>query len=420
LLRISVVRAAIVVGLAFAVATGAAAAASVSTSPAVHVAPAIGVTRTTVTVGGILSSDLASAGADVGAQARFARVNARGGVAGRTIQYSGTESDAADPAQDTAAVQKLASSVFAVVPAVSGVLDTAALAQARVPFFGAADTTGWNANRFGFGFVGAQAARQTRVVSPAWGAQLRSLLGRAQGSEVSIVVDATELGAARGEQARVSLRAAGFTVAPVVTLPAPPAPLPDLAPVATQLTSGSPAVVMVLTSPSTTTALARQLTILGFTGTVATPEAFYQPARPALAGGLTVLVPYAPFEQSTAANRRLAADVEKFAPGTALTPGVAAGYWSAEAFVAVLARVGKRLTAARFLAAANHGEFSFGVPATVGRSTWPAMHSQPVSCGALVQSDGTRYFVAERYRCGDPVVPKPKKTESKQAKQPKG
>ena len=46
---------------------------------------------------------------------------------------------------------------------------------------GAASTTGWDGNTAGFGFVGAQAARQTRVVSPAWGAQLRSLLGTAQG-----------------------------------------------------------------------------------------------------------------------------------------------------------------------------------------------------------------------------------------------
>src|SRR5207237_6179052 len=139
---------------------------------------------------------------------------------------------------------------------------------------------------------------------------------------------------------------------------------------------------------ATAAGLVAQLVQRGFTGTVATDAWAYQPTAPAVASGLTVLVPYAPFEQATAANRRLAADVEKFAPGTALTPGVAAGYWSAEAFLAVLARVGKRLTAARFLDAANHGEFSFGVPATVGRSTWPAMHSQPVSCGALVHSGG--------------------------------
>ena len=38
-------------------------------------------------------------------------------------------------------------------------------------------------------------------------------------------------------------------------------------------------------------------------------------------------IPFAPSaEHFRAANRRLAADVEKFAAGTVLTPGVAAGY----------------------------------------------------------------------------------------------
>ncbi len=209
-------------------------------------------TRTTVTVGGILSGDGSSTGADIGAQARFARANAHGGVAGRTVEYSGTETDSGDPALDTAAVGKLAASVFAVVPAVSGVLDTTALAQARLPFFGAATTSGWGANRFGFGFVGAQAALQTRVASPAWGTQLRVLLGTAQGSDVSVVVDDDDAGTARAQQARLSLRAAHFVVAPPVSLPAPPAPLADLAPVATAFTADAPAAVLLLTSPGTT------------------------------------------------------------------------------------------------------------------------------------------------------------------------
>jgi hypothetical protein len=169
--------------------------------------------------------------------------------------------------------------------------------------------------------------------------------------------------------------------------------------------------VLLLTSPATTTGLAQRLTAAGFTGTVATTDAFYQPATPAVANGLTILVPYAPFEQRTAANRRLAADVEAFAPGTTLTPGVAAGYWSADAFLRMLARVGRRLTRERFLAAANRN-FSFSVPDTVGRSTWPAMHTRGVPCGALVQSDGSRYLVVEPYACGDPIVRAPTTTKT--------
>ena len=176
---------------------------------------------------------------------------------------------------------------------------------------------------------------------------------------------------------------------------------------ATTLTTGEPAVVLLLTSPDTTAALARQLTLLGFTGTVATGDGAYQPtAASGLADGLTVLVPYVPFEQPTAANRRLAADVESFAPGTALSPGVAAGYSSRRTRSSPCSpRWGKHLSRDRFLTVANDN-FSYRVPGTVGPSTWPPMHTQSVPCGALVQSDGSRYIVVERYRCGDPVVRK--------------
>jgi hypothetical protein len=259
-------------------------------------APEVGVTGSTVTVAGLVGADAGATGADVGAKARFARANRQGGVRGRTVEYSGNAADVAS-----------ATKTFAVVPAVGDALDTAALAQARAPFFGAASTIGWDANRFGFGFAGAQVTRQTNRVSPAWGMQLRSLLGTAQGSQVALATDAGELGAARAEQARASLRAAGFQVSTPVTVPAPPAALPDLAPVAATLATGAPAVVMLLTSPVATTGIAQQLARLAFVGTVAADASMYRPATPAVANGLTVLVPYAAPEQATTANRRLAA-----------------------------------------------------------------------------------------------------------------
>jgi hypothetical protein len=35
------------------------------------------------------------------------------------------------------------------------------------------------------------------------------------------------------------------------------------------------------------------------------------------------------------------------------------------------------------------------------------MHTRGVPCGALVQSDGSRYFVVEPYACGEPIVGAP-------------
>jgi hypothetical protein len=42
------------------------------------------------------------------------------------------------------------------------------------------------------------------------------------------------------------------------------------------------------------------------------------------------------------------------------------------------------------------------------------MHSRGVPCGALVQSDGSRYFVVEPYACGDPIVRAPGTTKKKE------
>lgn len=352
----------------------------------------IGVTRTTITVAGIVGSDPSSTGADVGAQARFARANRSGGVAHRTVRYAG---NVADPAA-------AASSAFAVVPAVSAALDPSALSSALVPFVGSATTTGWNANAYGFGFVGLQAPLQTRVVDPSWGTLLRSLLGDVRGAKVALAADADELGTARAEQARLALRAAGFTVARPVALAAPPASTPDFAAVAAGLATGQPTVVLLLTSAPTTSGVAQELARAGFTGTVATDASSYQPTAPGAAAGLTVLVPYAPLEQRTAANRRMAADVDAFAPGAALTAGIAAGYWSADLFLRMLAKTGARPTRVRFLRVARR--FSGRVPGAIGTVTWPAMHARGVACGALVQDDGSEYLVAVPYACGRPLT----------------
>jgi ABC-type branched-subunit amino acid transport system substrate-binding protein len=377
---------------------------TVSEAAAAAATSARGVTRSSVVVGGLVDAS----GAEVGARARFERANRQGGVAGRRVRYVTTEVDGGDAAHDTASIEKLGAEVFAVVPATSAVLDANALVRAGLPFFGPADALGWDANRLGFGFAGAQATLETRVVDPSWGVQLRALLGRSQGDAVAIVTDDSALGAARAEQARASLRASGFRVATPLSLPAPPAPVPDPVPVVTALMAtppaAPPAALVLLASPATTGALARQLAMAGYTGTVATLQSFYQPSSPGLATGLTVLVPYAPLEQRTAANRRLVADVHRVAPDAAVTSAMISGYWAADQFLAALAKTGRTLTFSRFIAVTNGGQFRFAVPDTVGRSSWPAMHRRPVPCGALVQSDGAEYHVVAPYRCAEPVV----------------
>ena len=351
-----------------------------------------------------------SVGADLGAQARFARANRRGGVAGRTVEYAGhSRSRRRGRARRFGVRGRARGERHARHRPGSPRPGCRSSAPRRPP--------AWDGNTRRLRVRG----RAGRVADP----RRQPGLGRAAALVARHRAGLTRHGRGRRRRARHRargagparrLRAAGFQVADPVALPAPPTPLPDLAPAITTLTAGSPAVVLLLTSPATTTGLAQLLAAVGFTGTVATDRRrSTNPRRPAIANGLTVLVPYAPFEQTTAANRRLAADVEAFAPGTQLTPGVAAGYWSADLFLRMLAKVGQA-PHARALPRGRRPRFSFSVPSAPSAARrWPAMHTRGVPCGALVQSDGTRYLVVEPYACGDPIVRAPTHHEEDEA-----
>jgi hypothetical protein len=347
--------------------------------------PATALTRSTISVGGVVEP--AYAGADVGAQARFARANARGGAVGRRIVYVGTSANA------KAAISGIVP-VSAVVPAAGPTLDTATLAVAKVPFFGPADQASWTGNAYGFGFAGAQVPSLSRTASPAWGITMQSLLGGAKGKTIAVA------GTADGgpaQMARASLRAVGFTVPE----PAIVAAGADPATTTAALAQAGPDGVVLLTDVVTTGTLASSLAAQSYTGTVATGAGFYRPENPVIATGLTVMLPYAPPEQVTAANRRLAADVEQFVPGTKLTSAVIAGYWAADEFVAALTQAGQGASATKIEKTLR--TFTYRVPGTIGPTTFPTAHAQPSPCGALVQSDGTAYLPTVTYRCGTPV-----------------
>ena len=358
-----------------------------TTAPATTTLPTAAFTRSTISVGGVV--DPAYAGAAVGAQARIARANTRGGVVGRQVVYVGTSSDAKTAISGVVPIS-------AVVPAASPTLDTATLATSKVPFFGPADQAAWTGNTSGFGFAGAQVPKFSRLTSPAWGITMSALLGGATGKTIAVAAPpATDT----GELARASLQAAGFSVSAVISVS--PSPSPELSAIASALAQQGPDGVVLLTDGATTGALASALAAQSYIGTVATTQDFYRPENPAIASGLTVLLPYAPPEQATAANKVLLADVEKFAPGTKVTASVIAGYWSANEFVAALTKAGRRASAAKL--AKTLRSFTYEVKGTVGPTTFPGAHAQPAPCGALVQSDGTAYFPAVGYRCGKPV-----------------
>ncbi len=375
-------------------------------------APAGGVTRgvtdTSIKVGG-LGYSFVYGGADIGAKARFQRANDAGGVNGRQIDYLGLSDDGGDPTAGTAAATKLVEQdgVFAVVPTVTPDLAASAyLVGQQVPYFGWALSSNFCGNRFGFGFTGCPVPKN--ATSNAWPLLISKVFPKgATGRAVAIVAENTpsgqyDIGALSAAATSVKFRVA-YAKTPL-TAPS----TPDYDAVAKEVVTSNngtiPDAVFVLGGPSNVLGMQQALSANGFLG-VFTNQIEYSPNLVAPAVGAIVYTQTAPTETVTAnaAMQQVVADVQKVAPDQPIDQSVLAGYWSADLFLAAVQKAGKKLTTASLEKAANT-KFTYEVANTVGPTTFPAAHSLPTPCGALVSSNGTAYAVKAPYTCGR-VVP---------------
>jgi ABC-type branched-subunit amino acid transport system substrate-binding protein len=367
-----------------------------------------GVTATSIKVAGLGYSFLYG-GADVGARARFQRANDAGGVNGRTIDYAGFSDDGGDPTAGTAAATKLVQQdqVFAVVPAVTPDLAASTfLVQQKVPYFGWALSSDFCGNAYGFGLSGC--LLPDGVTSNAWGVLVSKVFGApSTGRTAAIVTENSPIG-----QYELTSLTAGVTSAKLKVVYGKPSlglpSTPDFAAVAKEVLASnagkSPDAVFVVGNVSNVLGLQNALRAAGFLG-VFTNQIEYGPNFVAPAVGGNVYTQTAPTESAPTnpAMAQLIADVQKVAPDVPIDQSVVAGYWSADLFLAAVQKAGTRLTATSLVKAAND-KFTYKVANTVGPTTFPAAHSVPTPCGALVTSSGTAYAVKVPYTCGR-VVP---------------
>jgi branched-chain amino acid transport system substrate-binding protein len=366
-----------------------------------------GVTATSIKVAGLGSSSLYG-GADVGAKARFQRANDAGGVNGRTIDYLGFTDDGADPNLGLQGATKLVEqdAVLAVVPTITPDLGAATyLVQHRVPYFGWALSSNFCGNRYGFGFTGCLIPKG--VASNAWGTLVRKVLG-APGKAAAIATEDTPSGQYELTSLTAGLKSAKFKVVygkSALTTPA----TADFNAVAKDILASNgghaPESIFVVGNISNVLGLQQALRAAGFYLGVFTNQLEYDPNLVAPAVGSFVMVQTAPTESAPTnpAIAQMIADVQKVAPGQPITQAVAAGYWSADLFLAAVEKAGKKLTPASLVKAANT-KFTYEVAETVGPTTFPAAHSKPTPCGSLVTSNGIAYSVKVPYTCGA-VVP---------------
>lgn len=369
-----------------------------------------GVTPTTIKVGG-LGYSLLYSGADIGAKARFRRENAAGGVNGRTIDYVGLRDDTGVAATNQRAGAQLVQQdrVFAVVPVVTPDLGAVKdLTDQKVPYFGWALSSNFCGNAYGFGFTGCLFPPGGRTASNAWGILVKTALGpQVANPSAVLLTENMPSGQFVLSSLTAAVNSAGITVASATSnLPVPA--VGDYGGIAAGVLSangGKPAdAVFVVGSYSNIAAMQKALRDGGYAG-LFTDAIEYDPDLVALAAGSAVMLQTAPVETAATnpAMQQLVTDVHAIAPDLPIDQTVAAGYWSADLFIAALKRAGKNLTAARLLKTANKG-FTYQVANTVGPTKFPAAHNAPTPCGALVRSDGAAFSVLVPYTCGK-VVP---------------
>ena len=358
-----------------------------------------GVTPTSVQVGGLVAGDPPGQGADLGAKARFERANRQGRVGGRTISYVG-----ASPVTDTTAAARLADEAFAVVPAVGVAQEATTFATERLPFVGVATSSRvvreplglWHHRGFAFDAV---EDRESRVgcatASAARGLQGEE--GRGRHRDRPVERDPSRGDLHRAPQGRLPGRGSAHVAGPADRRRDHGA----ISRRRDRSTAGGGAVAHDGCDRGRDRPAARGPQLHGHRG---------RRRQPLLAFGTGVRGrPHR--ARSHRADRSQHAGDPPHGRGRAF--GRLGGRHHAGSSPGVLRRrllprrpPARRTQAHREGASSRRrteGDYSYEVAGTIGRSTWPAMHTQGIPCGALVQGDGTQYFVAEPYRCDPPI-----------------
>ncbi|MFE4667535.1 ABC transporter substrate-binding protein [Streptomyces sp. NPDC056716] len=375
----------------------------------------------TVKVGGLVTRTSAigytTAAAEIGAKARFERANAEGGVHGRTVDFTGAQDDAMNPATADAAVKELVQreEVFAIVPWVAfGAGAANAADEAGVSRWGWAVSSLWCGSKTAFGVSGCMQPPETTDPDRTWSRAVTAHLlaeelggtdGTADGQTVWIQgFDNSE--SSEGVKSSVGLfDASGYrVVGSSSSIPSATPPqdwLPYVNKIMESDNGGPPDVVFSVMSGKTNLSMIGALRKAGYQGAIIDaasydPNLLADPQAAQVLEGVYTVSQFAPFEADTPEMRTLMDDVRAIDPDHQFTQATALGYWSADVFLKALSDAGKDLTAESFLSAA--GEMTYENPA-LGTLTFPLNSTEPTPCGSLVQVRQGEYVMAQPLKC---------------------
>jgi branched-chain amino acid transport system substrate-binding protein len=372
--------------------------------------PTRGVTDDSITVGGLGHAAFFQDSA-VGAQARFDRANNSNEIpGGRKINFLGFRDDGSDPSKNLDEGRKLVQEdeVFAVVPVSTPFLGASDFfAQNKTPFIGWGIASGFCENPFGFGFSGCLTPEDPKTAASTWGELIKKgpFNGDSKGKTAAVISEDNDSGRAGVKVITASAKAGGFKVVynknPV---PPPPAAVSDYTPFANEIMSSNngrpPDVVFVVTAFSNVTGIQSKLTELGYQG-VLTNAVGYDPRLASQFTGSSTFIQFNAFEsaqQGNTAMQQIIEEIRAVKPDQMLTQPVLAGYLSADMFVQMLKKTGKKLTDTSFLRAANKN-FKYEPKDIAGPITFPSGHTRGGTCGTLVESDGANYTIRVPFDC---------------------
>lgn len=374
-----------------------------------------GVTKTAIHVGGIEYKAFFG-DAQIGVQARFKRQNDAGGVFGRRLVLDTTIDDNQDATLDLNAAKTLVQQdhEFAILPVMTANLAASDfLAQQQVPFFGWSIEPRWCGNQYGFGFNGndCDISKLANIGDPIAVQQKLFPDGSAQGKTVALLAEDVNSAITALNSFATLWRQHGARVVLIDTsTPSPPAVVGDYTPYAEKVLNSNggkgPDMVVTLESVSNTLGMYSKLKALGYKG-ILQDFTLYDPRLAGSTAGLVTEIQFAPYEEASTntAVQQMVTDLKAVDPGVVLSQPAAAGYWSADLFIAMLKKAGPNLTRASFMRAAN-AAFSYDFGGGVGTVRFPDYHSAMAPCQSFVRSNGHSFDVVIPLTC-EPLIKNP-------------
>jgi branched-chain amino acid transport system substrate-binding protein len=361
-----------------------------------------------IVVGGLQDGNFN--GIDTGFQARIARFNSHGGIDGRKIQFVGVLNDGNSLTTDLSNAQTLVlkDHVFAVAPIADQVLSPSAVqlfAQHSTPYIGWGISPAFCGNNWGFPVSGCESSAQYQNT---WGfTQAAQAIGKSvKGLKVAVIGTDNSGGKAGTEGIAAVNKIAGAQVV-YGQASVPQNGTTDYTPFVQAIMAGSPDLVELVVTFSSSIGLTAALRQAGYKGAIWNPTAYVPglfAAQPQLAQALTgslVVANFPPAEQGSAAALQVESDLKAVGAPASFGLGEAVGWWSAEEFIQELQATAAKgaLTQANFEKVINGGWTIKPTTGGITQLTFPLDHIKSNGCYGTLVAEGAKYVVKIPFTC---------------------